>query len=151
MKLPSYNYSTIAAKGTIYFFLVIIGLLIILLCSLFQDVPAPTRGEYYYSTFLRHNYTLLARALFIITGFVAGYVYKLNPWLVGICLILIFPITSIIEGTIYPGSHNLIPIEFAFHLWSALPSIIAAFVGRFMPTQIAKRKEKANTEIAADE
>lgn len=97
--------------------------------------------------FLRHNYTLLAKALFIITGFAAGYVYKLNPWLVGICLISIFPLTSIIEGTVYQGSHNLIPFEFMIHFLFALPSIIAAFIGRFIFRQIAKRKEKANSEV----
>ncbi|MDQ6813243.1 MAG: hypothetical protein M3040_05880 [Bacteroidota bacterium] len=129
------------SKGIKYLLLSITGLIIILFCSLVQHVPAPIKGEYYYSSFFGNNYTLLAKALFVITGFVAGYVYNLTPWLAGICLILIFPLTSIIEGFVYTGSHNLLPIEFAFYFWRALPSIIAAFIGRFSYRQIAKRKE----------
>lgn len=144
MKLQAYNNHAVPAKGIIYFVLIITGILIILLCSLVQHVPAPIKGGYYYSIFFRNNYTLLAKALFVITGFVAGYVYNLTPWLAGICLILTFPLTSIIEGFVYTGSHNLLPIEFALHFWMALPSIIAAFIGRFIYKQIAKRKEKVD-------
>lgn len=147
MKLQAYNYRPVAAKGLQYFSLVIAGLLIILLCSLIQHVPASPKGEGHYSSFLIKNFTLLPKALFVITGFVAGYVYRLTPWLVGVCLILIFPLTSIIEGVVYSGSHNLIPIEFAFHFWLALPSIIAAFIGRFIRRQIAKRKEKVDDKV----
>jgi hypothetical protein len=148
MKLQACNHRPVAAKGIIYFLLPITGLIVILLCSLIQHVAAPMKGEYYYSTFFRNNYTIIAKALFIIIGFIAGYFYKLDPWLAGICLIAIFPLTSIIEGVVYSGSHNLIPIEFAFHFWLALPSIIAAFIGRFIFRQVAKRKEKANDEVA---
>jgi hypothetical protein len=98
------------------------------------------QGEYYYSTFFRNNYTLLAKALFFITGLLAGYFYRLNAWYSGICLNLIFPLTTIIEGTAYRGSHNLMPIEFAFHLWFALPSVIAVYIGRFIFMQVLKRK-----------
>jgi hypothetical protein len=115
MKAELYNHRHNAAKGLQYFSLVVIGLVIILLCSLMQHVPAPRRGEGYYTFFLMNNFTVLPKALFVIIGFVAGYVYRLTPWLVGICLIFIFPLTSIIEAIVYKGSHNLIPFEFASH------------------------------------
>lgn len=145
-KQTSY-FNALAAKGIKYLFLFIVGALIIVLCSFIQKGPALPKGEYYYSTFFMKNFTLLAKILFMIAGFAAGYIYGLNPWLVGISLNLIFPLTSIIEGIIYKGSHNLIPIEFAFQFWFALPSIIAAFVGRFIFRQIAKRKAKANAGL----
>ena len=145
-KQTSY-YNALAAKGIKYLSLFIVGALIIFLCSFIQKVPALPKGEYYYSTFFMKKFTLLANILFIIAGFAAGYIYQLNPWLVGISLNLIFPLTSIIEGIMYKGSHNLIPLELAFQFWFALPSIIAAFVGRFIFRQIAKRKAKANAGL----
>ncbi len=145
MKLLLNNSSTTFPKGLMYLFLVIVGILIILLCSMVQHVPAPTKGEYYYSTFFRNNYTLLAKALFFITGILVGYFYQLNPWYSGIGLNLIFPLTSILEGTVYKGSHNLIPIEFAFQLWFALPAVIAVYIGRFIYKQFLKRKEKVES------
>jgi hypothetical protein len=83
---------------------------------LFQHVTIPSEGngEYYYSYFFRLNFTLIARIIFFIIGLGAGYFFKLNPWLAGTCLILIFPATSLLEATIYKGSHNLLGFEFVF-------------------------------------
>jgi len=124
------------------FLLFITGLVIVLLCSLFHQLPLPAKGEYFYSNFLRTNYTLLARVIFIISGFLIGYFYQLNPWYSGISLFLIFPITSVIEALIYSGSHNLIPFEFAFHLLMAIPTVISVFLGRLLFRQVAKRRAK---------
>jgi hypothetical protein len=148
MKLQFKNYSTKFQKGWIYLFLVIFGILIILLCSLFQRVPAPTMGEYYYSTFFRNNYTLIAKALFFISGLTVGYFYKLNPWYAGICLNLIFPLTSIIEASVYKGTHNLIPFEFAFHFLFSLPAVIAIYIGRFVYSQVTSRKERIEKNVS---
>jgi hypothetical protein len=147
MELPFNNDNIKITKGVIYFLLVIIGVLIILLCSIMQEVPAPQKGEYFYSTFFRNNYTILAKTLFFTTGLFAGYFFQLNPWYAGICLNLIFPVTSIIESLVYRGSHNLIPIELAFHLWFALPFILAVAIGRFIYRQVEKRKVKVDESI----
>jgi len=147
MKLQTDNYKSNISTGVTYFFLVITGILIILFCSFIQHIPSPARGEYYYSTYLKSSYTLVSICLFFIAGFMAGYLYKLNPFFVGICLFLIFPVTSIIEAIVYKGSHNLIPFEFAVYFIYALPSIIAAFIGRYVFKQLEKRKGKINGEV----
>src|SRR5512133_3873959 len=96
-------------KRLLYPSLFIIGILILLFCSTIQPAAAPNKGEYHYSSFIIHNFTYLSNVIFIFTGFFAGYFFRLNPWLSGICLFLIFPLTAMIEGTVYRGSHNLIP------------------------------------------
>src|SRR6478736_6559449 len=113
-----------------YVFLIFIGLLLILLCSMFQQVEPPEAGEYYYSSFLRNNYTILSASLFLLVGILVGYFFKLNPWLVGLSLILIFPLVSFYEATIYRGSHNLIPFELIVYFLWALPGIAGVYLGR---------------------
>jgi hypothetical protein len=69
---------------------------------------------------------------------VAGCVFRLNPWLTGLSLILVFPLTALTEGTVYRGSHNLIPFELGMHFLFALPAIVCAYIGGY----IASRKQK---------
>lgn len=110
--------------------LILLGTLIMISLLYFQGIPSPTPGEYYYSLQLRQNFTWIAIVIYSITGFIVGYFLELNCFLIGLCLISIFPITSMIEATIYRGSHNLIPFEFAVFFAYGLPAIIAAFVGK---------------------
>ena len=113
-----------------YFFLAFSGLFILGISRLVQPIPNPVAGEYFFSTILRDHYSLLTIVLYCIIGFLVGYFFRLNPWISGLCLLLIFPLTSVIEAAVYPGSHNLIPFEFiVFFVW-ALPSIAAVYVGK---------------------
>lgn len=146
MKSELYNYRPIAAKGLQYFSLVITGLIIIFFCSLIQHVVIPMEQRDF-SHFLNYNFTKTAAIVFFITGFLIGNLSQLNPCYTGICLFLVFPLTSLIEGTINKGSHNLIPFEFIMYFMYALPSIIAAFMGRFIRRQIANQKEKVEEKV----
>lgn len=121
-----------------YLLLVVVGPLIILFCSLFQHTTLPT-GEYHYSMFFGKNYTIPAVAIFLLTGIATGYYFNLNPWLTSLCLYLIFPIISIIEAIIYPGSHNLIPFEFVMYFVYALPAIFGVYIGRSIKKQVIKQ------------
>ncbi len=123
-----------------YVLLAVTGVMIMVLCASFQDTPMPANGEYLYSAFFRGNYTLPAQILFIVAGFVAGYVYRLNPLLAGFSLFLFFPVTAIWEAINYKGSHNLMPMEFVMFFLYAIPSIIAAFLGRRMHSRSARNK-----------
>lgn len=123
-----------------YLFLVFIGFLLILLVSIILETPASPPGEYHYSSFLNNNYGITAAILFLIAGLAVGYLMELKPWLAGICLILIFPLTSMYEATIYRSSHNLIPFEFLFFLLYALPSLAGAYLGKWL----SDRAEKTN-------
>ena len=110
--------------------LILFGILIITSLIYFQGISVPPPGEYHYSTLIRLNFSRLAIIIYSITGFTIGYFFQLNCFLVGLSLIGIFPITSIIESTIYPGSHNLIPFEFAVFFAYGIPAIITAFIGK---------------------
>lgn len=131
-----------------YLLLIFLGLLIILLSSEIQEVAPPQTGEYYYSSFLRNNYTILTAIIFLIFGLIIGYYFKLNPWLSGILLISIYPITTVYEATIYRGSHNLIPFELVIYILWSIPSIAGIYLGRFIWHKIALSKstrKNANT------
>jgi hypothetical protein len=145
-KIESMKIDNIQKKPKIfqYLLLPVIGLLVILVCSIVQHGEAPSQGEYYYSSFLRNNYTLTAGIIFFIIGLAVGYYLNLNPWLSGLGLVLIFPVTSLAEAIMYKGSHNLIPFELAVHFLYALASIIAVFTGRFIYGLVTKGKEKMN-------
>jgi hypothetical protein len=115
-----------------YLFLVFIGFLLILLVSIILETPATPQGEYHYSSFLRNNYGITAAILYLIAGLAVGYLMELKPWLAGICLILIFPLTALYEATVYRGSHNLIPFEFVVFVLYALPSLVGAYLGKWL-------------------
>jgi hypothetical protein len=123
-----------------YLFLVFIGFLLILLVSIILETPATPQGEYHYSSFLKNNYGITAGILFLIAGLAVGYLMELKPWLAGICLILIFPITVLYEATVYSGSHNLIPFEFLVFILYALPSLVGAYLGKWL----SDKSEKSN-------
>ena len=104
-----------------YILLVFTGIILLILCRKIQPTAVRQSGEYYYSSFLRNNYTILSASLFLLVGILVGYFFKLNPWLVGLSLILIFPLVSFYEATIYRGSHNLIPFELiVYFLWACI-------------------------------
>ena len=114
-----------------YFILGLVGLIILFINSKIKHVELPAPGEYYYSNFLRSNYSYFSGSLFFLTGFLVGYYYKLNPWISGISLISVYPITALIESTIYRGSHNLIPFELIVHFLFSLPGVMGVYLSRF--------------------
>ena len=141
--LTVYNDST--SKMIRYFLLMAIGVIIIVLFSLFQHVASSPGGEYYYSTFIGRNFKLPAKISFIITAFLVGYFWKLNPRHAGLSLFFIFPFTSLVEAIVYKGSHNLIPFEFVMFFVYALPSIIAVYLGKFTFRQICQRNARKHS------
>lgn len=114
---------------------------------LFEHVPQPQTGEEYYSMWLRNHFTQLVKIIFVLIGGTAGFYFTFNPWTAAICLHLIFPLAAIAESAVYPTSHNLIPIELAYDLWLALPTIVAIYVGRFVSRQAEKQKQKRDEKF----
>ena len=108
-----------------------------------QGKPIPEPGEYKYSLMLRTNFTWIALLVQVISGFILGYRHNLNPFLVGVSLISVFPLTAIMESIYYRGSHNWIPVEFVIYFLYSLPATSAAFIGKYL----AKAKQaKGDTE-----
>lgn len=122
-----------------YASLVITGLAILMLCSVVRHTDLAPSGEYRFSAFLRDSYGIVGGCLVFLAGLAAGYLLRLNPWLTGLSLVLIFPLTSLYEATVYRGSHNLIPFELAVHFLFALPGISGAYLGRLLWKRLSKR------------
>ena len=120
-----------------YIFLVFVGILLLILCSTIQHTAVRPPGEYYYSAFFRNNYTVPGALLFLMAGLLTGYFFKLNPWLSGLSLILIFPLVSFYEAIIYRGSHNLIPFELIIYFLFSLPGVLGVYLGKFISDRVA--------------
>ncbi len=114
-----------------YILLIVVGVALIFVASMLQTVTAPKPGEYYYSDFLRNNYTLLAGCLFFGTGVLIGFFLKLNPWLAGIALVAALPLASFYEASVYKGSHNLIPFELIIYFLFSVPAVAGVYLGRY--------------------
>jgi len=129
-----------------YLLLGVLGPLTIIISSLFQNIIIP-KEQQGFSYFLNYNFTMPVGTIFFITGVLIGYFWQLNPWKVGLCLFLVFPVTAFIEILIYRGSHNLIPFELLIYFLYALPCIIAVYIGKYISQQRAKRKEKGINQV----
>jgi hypothetical protein len=121
-------WSKLVSTGLIVF----LGALIMVAVIFMQGKPFPGPGEYHYSQLLRSNFTWVAICSYLVAGVALGYRFQYNAFRVGISLIGIFPITSVIEATFYPGSHNLIPFEFLVYFLYALPAVAGAFAGTWL-------------------
>lgn len=113
-----------------YLIALVAGVAIMGFAILVLRQPRPSPGEYYWATLFRNHYGILTIALQMSAGFLLGRKYRPNPILIGLCLTAIFPVTSIVEATVYRGSHNLIPMELAVYFLWALPAMAAAFLGK---------------------
>jgi hypothetical protein len=128
----------ILGKIVQYLFLILVGLLLILLVSIILETPATAPGAFHYSSFLKNNFGVLACILFFIAGVVIGYLMNLIPWLAGLCLVLVFPLTHIYEVIIDQTNAHLIPSEFLTYLLYALPAIIGAYLGKWISDRVEK-------------
>ncbi|RXK62612.1 hypothetical protein ESA94_06335 [Lacibacter luteus] len=121
-----------------YLLLVFAGIALLFLASVLQKVSTTSTAEYFYSDFLRNNYSLLAGIIFFLAGLFVGYFLKLNPWLAGIAMVIAMPLVSFYEAAVYKGSHNLIWFELVIYFLFSVPAITGVYIGRY----IAKRRKK---------
>jgi hypothetical protein len=119
-------------KVFFYLLLCAIGTGIMLLIRFASGHTTIQEGEYYYSDTLRYGYNAMTACLFFLIGVAVGLYTRLNPWLTGLCVVIMLPAVSFYEAAVYTGSHNLIPIELFIHFVFALPAIVGVFVGRLI-------------------
>ncbi len=122
-----------------YLLLFLVGSLLFFIISRFQH-NAVNAGEYYYSTIARNSYTIFSGALLFVIGIGVGYFWKLNPFYAAFCLILIFPLITFYEGTVYRGSHNLLPFELVTFLFFAVPAIVGVYIGGFISKKMLSKQ-----------
>ena len=134
----------------LYVLLIPTGAIILLIFGLFQHVAIPPVGnEYHYTQLFESGYTKAAAIVFFAAGLLIGYYLRLNPWLAGFCILFVMPFTSVIEGIVYPGSHNLIPVELIMQFIMALPSVIGVYIGTFIYKKKADKRKGNVTPVIA--
>lgn len=125
-----------------YIWAIFFSLLILVLAYFIENKPNPPKGEYFWSHLIRDSLTLYVRIVFALFGFLACYYLRLKPWKTAFSIFAIFPIVSFVEGTIYRGSHNLIPFELVtFFLWS-LPTVATGYLGQWLQ----KKRPESNID-----
>lgn len=122
----------------IYLLLSVISCIILFANSKVQNVDPSNFGEYYYSKFLRVNYNMITGSLFMVVGFLFGFLYKVKPWVVGLSMISIFLLATAYEMIVFRSSHNLLPFELIIYLIFSLPSIFGAQVGLYLKRKIQR-------------
>lgn len=126
------NYKQNMNKIYIYFILVVISITILYVSSQIQNIRISTLNEYYYTKSLRSSYTIFVASLFFIISFISGYLYKVNPWIVGISMNSTFFLATFYEMTVFKGSHNLLPAELVVYFFFSLPSILGSYLGLYI-------------------
>ena len=119
-------------KIYIYLILVVISITILYVSSQIQNIRISTLNEYYYNKSLRFSYTIFVASLFFIISFISGFLYKVNPWIVGISMNSIFLLATFYEMTVFKGSHNLLPAELVIYFFFSLPSILGSYLGLYI-------------------
>lgn len=126
------NYKKNMNKIYIYLILVVISITILYVSSQIQNIRKSTLNEYYYTKSLRSSYTIFVASLFFIISFISGFLYKVNPWIVGISMNSIFLLATFYEMTVFKGSHNLLPAELVIYFFISLPSILGSYLGLYI-------------------
>jgi len=105
----------------------------------FQPTPLPASGEYFLTELARAQIGPLSVLMALATAFAFGFFVQAQPVLVGFCMLAVFPIVAMYEGTGYRGSHNLFPFEMAIVATWAIPLILAAWLGRLLARRSGRR------------
>lgn len=134
--------ATKRSSWLLYLLLFLVGVGLLLVHQQVFNISLPLRGEYFYSSFFRNNYTYYTAIAYFVLGGAACYFFSLRPWFCGMALLLVFPIASLYEATVYRGSHNLIPLELLVYFFYALPAVAGAYLGRYL----SGTRKKANSE-----
>jgi hypothetical protein len=96
-------------------------------------VPPSTSTSYFVSEWLESNYfALITQAVLIAVGYHLAYRWHASPWVVGVAMMLPFPVATFYEITLDRTSHNMLPFEII--VWVPLVALptIGALVGRMM-------------------
>lgn len=116
----------------LYLLVVAIGTGLLLLVGLGLPRSVAQGNEYYLSAMLRYGYNVYTACLFFVVGLSAGYFTRLDPWLTGLCLILVCLVVVFYESFRYPGSHNLLPFELFTYLVYGFPAVVGVYAGRLI-------------------
>lgn len=127
-----------------YLLLLILGLLVIVIASKFQQVEIPKKSEFFITVFFRYNLTVPVQLIYVAIGFLFGYFSKLKPLFVGFALFMFLPLGTLVEAIIiYPSntSYNLFPFLLIFQFIYTLPTIFSGYLGRFISKISASGKQ----------
>jgi len=115
-------------KSALLFFLVsaIVGCLILVVHHFVIGIEMPGPGEYYLDGLVERNYDWISAAVFVVAGALLQKCFGENPIVIGAGLVLIFPLVTFYEISVYPTSHNLLPFETIEWAFYSVPGFLGA-------------------------
>jgi phosphate/sulfate permease len=108
------------------------GIISLAIHQLIARPALPESGEYFWSTLAAQNYVGWTCVLVSISALLIAYKMGGNPVAIGFGTVAIFPIITLVEATVYRGSHNLLPFELGMYVIFGLFPIVGALLGSFI-------------------
>ncbi len=97
----------------------------------FRAMPKERDAEEYFLTgLLAANYDGVTALVFGVAGFAIARRFATAPLLVGLGMVVLFPIGMAVEMARSPTSHNLLPFEILGYCGYALPATVGAWIAR---------------------
>ena len=120
----------------------LLGVAVLGLHALLFPQPRPELGEYFWSQLATQQLSWITLGLAGAAAAVLGYVTRAHAVVIGAAMILVFPVITAWEISIYPTSHNLFPFELViFAIWSA-PLMFGAWLGRRLKQAMTSRRQR---------
>lgn len=104
-----------------------------------RPTPFPASGEYFLTELVRAQIGPISVSIALVAAFAFGYYTQAQPVLVGLAMVVVFPMIAMYEVVRYRGSHNLLPFEMAIVASWAIPLILAAWLGRSLARRSGRR------------
>ena len=96
------------------------------------DGPAVSGEHYFLEAVARgvEGFGPATVGLLGLAGFIPGALGRVGSLFIGVCTVALLPLVSGIDMLIRPGTHNLLPLEWACYLLMAIPAALGARAGR---------------------
>src|SRR5688500_17114509 len=123
-----------------YLMLALIGAALFYLIMLANGTLTIPEHKLYFSLAFKSSYGYISASVLFLTGVAVGYFSRLSPWLTGLSLTLIFPVTAVYEYVKYPESRSLkyqnpdvgIFMDLLMYFFFSFPAIMGVFIGRLI-------------------
>ncbi len=112
------------------------SLVIVIAHQFFTPKEISGTGGYFLTNYLQQNYHWI---WFALSGFIIGCITTEDPIIVGISMVLVFPIASLLEIVHNSNSHNMLPMELITWVIYSMPTVIGAWLGKMLSEKIIQR------------
>lgn len=112
-----------------------------------DGAPRPMGDEYAYTTLAHRSVGTTSVPVLVVVAFAIGYFSKSPPLLVGLCMVQVFPILAMLEGTANLSTHSMFPFEFVMYALCSLPLGLSAWLGSLTRGRFRREREVSSGSV----